>query len=321
MYVLTHDIPRGHDLILTGRAPDHDDIERLCVFLDKRRNPVVVDAGANFGCFSLAFERHGANVHAFEPQPVIAALLADSLKLNNSSIALHNAALGRSMGSTRVPIVDYDRQTDFGTVSLRNLDGGLPVEVVTLDSIGLPQLDLLKIDVEGMELDVLGGAAQTILRCRPLIFIEYWHSDEVLLEKELGELGYDIIDRTRMDWLCVPTESAPYAWPFQHSFQKALQKAQRADEMAREAAERAAASDEKAREAAERASKAEEKAREAAERAATADEKARKVAARATIAMERTHRAEACLQAIADSRSWRVTAPLRWCKSALNRLR
>jgi hypothetical protein len=44
--------------------------------------------------------------------------------------------------------------------------------MMSLDSFGLARLDLLKIDVEGMESEVLQGAQATIYRCRPAIFVE-----------------------------------------------------------------------------------------------------------------------------------------------------
>jgi FkbM family methyltransferase len=203
MYVLPFDIPRGCCLVATGKAPDHDDIERLCGFLDKRSGAVAVDAGANFGCFALAFAKHGAVVHAFEPQPLLANLLADSTKLNRASIVIHPKALGRTAEYAGLPAIDYDRAVDFGMVSLSNAEGQL-VEVVTLDSLALPRLDLLKIDVENMEADVIAGAKETIRRCRPIIFIEWWLSDNTALERQIRALDYAIVARGERDWLCVP---------------------------------------------------------------------------------------------------------------------
>ena len=261
MYVHKNDVPRGHYLITTGKAPEHDDIEQLCTFLHKRRNPVAVDAGANFGCFALAFAQCGAVVHAFEPQPLIAGLLTDSVKLNNAtSIIVHNSALGRSMGSVRVPTVDYSRKADFGMVQLNNGEGH-SVALVTLDSLELSQLDLIKIDVEGMEVDVLAGARWTIARCRPIIFIEHWLSNHAVLEREIRDLNYDILVRTSQDWLCVPADFAPYAWLLRAHGEEQMRQAEM-----------------------------------------------------------RARQAEVRLGAVLGSTSWRVTAPLRWCKSLLHRI-
>jgi FkbM family methyltransferase len=188
---------------LIDTTPRVNNLVSSSTFLNRRRNPVAVDAGANFGCFALAFAQCGAVVHAFEPQPLIAGLLTDSVKLNNAtSIMVHNSALGRSMGSVRVPTVDYSRKADFGMVQLNNSEGH-SVALVTLDSLELSQLDLIKIDVEGMEVDVLAGARWTIARCGPVIFIEHWLSNHAVLEREIRDLNYDILVRTSQDWLCV----------------------------------------------------------------------------------------------------------------------
>jgi tRNA (mo5U34)-methyltransferase len=288
MYILAHDVPRGRALIKTGKAPDHDTIEWLCTFLEKRRNPVAVDAGANFGCYALAFARHGAMVHAFEPQPMVASLLAESVKLNHSSIVVHNTALGLGTGPMSVPIVDYNREADFGTVKLTNANEGLRIETVALDSMELPQLDLLKIDVEGMELDVLTGARQTIARCRPLIFVEFWLSDQLKLEKQIRDQGYEIIDKGGQDWLCVPAEHAPYALLFRTS--------QRATKEAQQSIERAWEAETKAQLISDRVQQAEKELRQKSESAQQVD---------------------ARLRAVLASTSWRITAPLRWCKLAI----
>merc|ERR1712196_335736 len=46
------------------------------------------------------------------------------------------------------------------------------VEVIRLDDLALPKLDLLKIDVESMEMELLLGAQETLKRCRPIIYVE-----------------------------------------------------------------------------------------------------------------------------------------------------
>src|SRR5690242_12326041 len=65
----------------------------------------------------------------------------------------------------------------FGLYSLNDPLKDVPqetVSVVTIDSLGLPRLDFLKIDVEGMEIAVLRGARDMIARFVPRCWIEYW---------------------------------------------------------------------------------------------------------------------------------------------------
>ena len=61
---------------------------------------------------------------------------------------------------------------NFAAVPLLGHAAGDPVEVVRLDDLSLGRCDLIKVDVEGMECDVLEGARETIARYRPVLFVE-----------------------------------------------------------------------------------------------------------------------------------------------------
>jgi hypothetical protein len=71
----------------------------------------------------------------------------------------------------------------------------------TLDSFGIPRVDLLKVDVEGYELEVLRGAELTLQRSHPTMMIEMHHwvgaEKEAALFEILARLGYnfDYLDR------------------------------------------------------------------------------------------------------------------------------
>jgi hypothetical protein len=81
-------------------------------------------------------------------------------------------AIGRDRRQAWVPPIDYASPGNFGGVSLDDRDGPERVEVITLDSLGLDRCDFMKIDVEGMEDDVIAGAATTIRRHKPIIYVE-----------------------------------------------------------------------------------------------------------------------------------------------------
>ena len=119
--------------------------------------------------------------------------------------ALH-AVLAERPGSVHVPVPDYLRPGSFGSLEMRRtaatefigqpIDYGAaataPVAAVAVDSLGLPRLDLLKIDVEGMELDVIAGAAATIARHRPLVFAEHLKVGFETLRDALAGQGYAV---------------------------------------------------------------------------------------------------------------------------------
>jgi hypothetical protein len=64
------------------------------------------------------------------------------------------------------------------------------VRVVNLDSLEMARLDLVKLDVEGMELEVLRGGRAALARHRPIMIVEVIKSDRAAIENFVAELGY-----------------------------------------------------------------------------------------------------------------------------------
>src|SRR5207253_506901 len=101
------------------------------------------------------------------------------------------AAVGEAVGALLVPVLDFAQEFNFGGVSLGMHHSGEPVPLVTLDSLNLPRCDLIKIDVEGMETAVVEGAAQTLARFQPVLYVENDRkekSDELI--RAIDRLGY-----------------------------------------------------------------------------------------------------------------------------------
>jgi hypothetical protein len=61
---------------------------------------------------------------------------------------------------------------------------------MTIDSSGLDRIDLIKIDIEGMELEAFSGAIATIRKHKPVLFIETIKIDKTKLVRMLSELDY-----------------------------------------------------------------------------------------------------------------------------------
>jgi FkbM family methyltransferase len=141
-----------------------------------------VDVGANFGTFSLLASRivgRGGRVFAIEPQPGLGVFIRESLELSRvSSCELHEVACGSKIADAEllVPEDDSGRAGFFPAFSAQKPHRTVGVPVVTLDSLlagrEAPGTIVLKIDVEGSEIDVLEGAAETIRARRPAILIE-----------------------------------------------------------------------------------------------------------------------------------------------------
>ena len=158
---------------------------------------VVLDIGANIGPHTLFLAKAvGPNgqVHAFEPQRIIFQTLCANMALNHiTNVFCHNIALGKSPGAVLVPQVRPWDHFNFGGLSLGSYQLGEVVDVKTIDSLNLSVCNFIKIDTEGMELDVLMGAANTIGTLQPVLYVENDRKDKsAALTKYIDSLGYDM---------------------------------------------------------------------------------------------------------------------------------
>lgn len=158
----------------------------------------VIEAGANIGTHTLVLAKavgpSGWAV-AYEAQRVVYQTLCANLALNSLvHVDARHAAVGARVGCVLMPDIDYSLTTNYGGVEVASFTTGRPVRLVRLDDeIDSERLELIKIDVEGMELDVLRGAGALIARHRPLLYVENDRVDrsEALIRFMLG-LDYRI---------------------------------------------------------------------------------------------------------------------------------
>ncbi len=168
-----HDMYIGRSLDLYGEYSE----EEVALFRQiVRPGDFVVEVGANYGAHTIFLARHvgpEGRVVAFEPQRIVFQALCANVALNNLSnvIALHEA-VGAESGSIKVPTLDFARINNFGGMSLGKYEVGEEVPVVTLDSKPMKRCNFLKIDVEGMEEQVLRGAVHVIERFQPVMYVE-----------------------------------------------------------------------------------------------------------------------------------------------------
>ncbi len=157
---------------------------------------VVVDVGANIGTHTVFFSRKvspGGVVYAFEPQRLTFEFLCANLALNSllNVVPMQNGA-GDLPGEIIVPILNPSVAQNFAALKIEGHDAGDVVKVQPLDSLELKRCNLIKIDVEGMELKVLRGAEKTIKDCRPLLFVENNNREGAPeLVQTIFDLGYN----------------------------------------------------------------------------------------------------------------------------------
>lgn len=170
-------------------------------------NPKIFDIGANIGTFTtwIAMAFPQGRVYSFEPQRAVFQQLAGNVAVNNLyNVYTYNMGLGDKNEYVEFNEPNYFYNCDFGTFTLKTreyvprTEDTITVEVRTLDSFielhHIERADLLKIDVEGMDIAVLQGAEKTIKKFLPKIFIE--HSNNVVSVKDeiiafLEPYGYD----------------------------------------------------------------------------------------------------------------------------------
>jgi FkbM family methyltransferase len=173
MLFLPRDMYIGRSLDLYG---EYSELEARLFSQLLSPGQVVIEVGANIGAHTVHLAKlvgPRGMVLAFEPQRLLYHLLHANVALNNLRQArAYHAAAGRRAGSLKVPRLDYGAENNFGGVTLRNVAHGEPVAVVPLDALRLPSVRLLKIDAEGMEMDVLRGARRIIARHRPVLYVE-----------------------------------------------------------------------------------------------------------------------------------------------------
>ena len=181
---------------------------------------IMVDAGANIGAFTIPLAKHVGpygKVFAFEAQRRIHHILSANIVLNNlMNVRNPHYALGQKMGSINVPNVNFTTKGNFGAVSL--VDINYPkshthtIEKISLDEYFLNEWfikgsemedddgdricpKLIKIDVEGMEENILRGFINGIKRCQPILYIENncIKDSPNILKLLINELNYDVV--------------------------------------------------------------------------------------------------------------------------------
>jgi len=151
-------------------------------------SPSLIDIGANIGHHSIYLSSQCNAVHACEPDPTCLAEFNRKIKISNASnIQLHNVALGyenaevtlyssstRNKGTNSLISTHTSHNTIKHRVKVLNADA-------FVGSLNLSSITLIKLDVEGYELNVLKGLTKTLSKFRPAIIVEISHTTRLQL--------------------------------------------------------------------------------------------------------------------------------------------
>jgi len=187
--------------------------------------PTILDIGANFGAYTIPMAlnvmANNGIIYAFEPQRRIYNQLCGNIFVNNlDNVYAFNYALGKEESILNIKVPNYTKFKNPGAFSLdiktmvsRNLENYLSEKVESilvkpLNTVNTKSLiSLIKIDVEGMELDVILGGEQLLKQnCFPPIIFESWNDDKFrdkkqLLFAKLESIGYELLPITNSDFI------------------------------------------------------------------------------------------------------------------------
>jgi len=152
----------------------------------KAANYTIIDVGANFGYLSMVWAQTVAkegSVYSFEPHPQLFGSLNRTVYSNKleTIVRLENLAVGL----TSKKIILNLSNASSNLLELNNTQTEKkPIEMVSIDDYysenKLEECDLIKIDVDGIEMEILKGAKETIKKFSPILIVETNGNEEIV---------------------------------------------------------------------------------------------------------------------------------------------
>jgi FkbM family methyltransferase len=213
------DTNQANALIKTGASLDAAEIAALQAIIQQLpAGQVFLDVGANFGLYGLAMahtlKASGGTVLAFEAQRILFNMVCGSVALNSiENMHVHHLAIADQEGWLPIPKFDYNQVSSYGSVEfgaqqtepigqVRGLSSE-SVRAITLDSLQLQRVDMVKIDIEGMEEHALAGAVALFDQHRPIAFVEWVKSNKHAIVDYFAQRNYSVYE-AGMNLLCMP---------------------------------------------------------------------------------------------------------------------
>lgn len=176
MLLNKHDRYVGRSLRVYGEfSPEERRLLESLITADS----TVYEVGANIGALTIPMARKAREVYAFEPQRLNFQTLCANIAMNQlRNVYAYPVAVGKTHGDALVPMYDPTQGGNFGAITADGERGEIVerIRLALMDNRPLPTL--LKIDVEGMELEVLMGAHALITRAQPFLYVECDRADK-----------------------------------------------------------------------------------------------------------------------------------------------
>jgi len=193
-------LPDG-DIFFEQRVDfESHDYAQLLPYVNKRR--VAIDVGAHVGYWSRRLVQDFNHVYAFEPE-------SENVECLRTNVTEPNITIIQVALSSASCTLKFSKNIENSGMSHIAYEGSY-VECEPLDLWNLDDVDLIKIDVEGHEISVLRGAEKTILRNRPVLFVEILNSTPTEIRKEIFSLltswNYDLKTTVDFNYIFVSAE-------------------------------------------------------------------------------------------------------------------
>jgi FkbM family methyltransferase len=196
-YVLRSEKDFISDKILEEGQWEERIINEAKKFLSDSSN--ILDLGANIGVWSIALSKTSprGQIFAFEPQSETYKQLCANLFINGcKNVIPHRFGLGtrKQSGKTLTMQINPENNGASKIVSDEKSENSeiQKIDIKSLSDFDFPKIRLIKMDVEGFELNVLNGGEQLIKRDKPVIFFEAWEKNQKEMFQWFEKRGYII---------------------------------------------------------------------------------------------------------------------------------
>lgn len=180
---------------------------------------MVLDVGASFGYLSLVWSRsickNKGKIVAFEPNLNVFNTFNKSIISNDLTNIITNE--NYAVGSEQKKVQLYLNNTTSNIIMMDAENQSNEIEMITIDGYlenkAMVRCDLIKIDVDGIEFDIIKGSKETIKKFRPIFIIETNNDVKIVdffikmnykvLDMDLNE--YKLNDTLPLNIFCIPT--------------------------------------------------------------------------------------------------------------------
>lgn len=154
-----------------------------------------IDIGSNIGNHVLFYcsQLSSSEVYAFEPNEINRDILNKNIELNHfqHKVTVFDKAIGESNGK------GIQKDFSLANTGMNRIEKTTDatentIDIVTLDSYNVKSVDFIKIDVEGFEVPVLLGSKETILNNKPVVMIEVFEKNMIVVKEIMQSLNYEL---------------------------------------------------------------------------------------------------------------------------------